>query len=242
MDRLSNYLAIEPETVCLQIEKFLRLKLQQLGKQGIIIGISGGFDSAIAAYVAVKAVGCDKVRLLNLPDRDSKAIHRQHAQMVAHELGVALEIKDITSLLDEMGVYQLLPISIIPGQRIRDLIARVGKSLLGLGSGGSILEDRSCPKPNSLVAKGNAYAMAKHRLRMAALYQQAEIYNLMVVGAANKTELVTGTFTQWGCDQCADVMPLIHLYRSQLYPLASYLQLPRPIIEKADKVGCDINE
>jgi NAD+ synthase len=75
--------------------------------------------------------------------------------------------------------------------------------------------------------------MSKHRLRMLLLYQQAEISNLMVVGAANRTELMTGTFSQWGCDQCADVMPLIHLYRSQLYPLARYLQLPKVIVEKA---------
>ena len=44
---------------------------------------------------------------------------------------------------------------------------------------------------------------------------------------------MTGTFSQWGCDQCADVMPLVHLYRSQLYPLASYLHIPKVIIEKA---------
>jgi NAD+ synthase len=68
---------------------------------------------------------------------------------------------------------------------------------------------------------------------MLLLYQQAEISNLMVVGAANRTELVTGTFSLWGCDHCADAMPLIHLYRSQLYPLAAYLHLPRAIVEKA---------
>ncbi|MCJ7706649.1 MAG: NAD(+) synthase, partial [Anaerolineales bacterium] len=232
MDRIGNHLEIEPETICLQIEKLLSLKLRELGKQGIVIGISGGFDSAIVAYVSGKAIGHDKVRLLYLPDRDSKAIHRQHAQLIANELGIALEVRDITSILDEMGIYELLPISALPGQLIREVAARFGKTLLGLGSGSSILEARFHPEPNSLVAKANAYAMSKHRLRMLLLYQQAEIFNLMVVGAANRTELMTGTFSQWGCDQCADVMPLIHLYRSQLYPLASYLHLPKTIVEK----------
>ena len=233
MDRIGNHLEIEPETICLQIQRFLCLKLQELGKQGILIGISGGLDSAIAAYLSSNAIGHDRVRLLYLPDRDSRAIHRQHAQLIANELGIALEVRDITSILGEMGIYELFPISALPGQLIRDVTARFGRTLLGLGSGSSILEARLRPEPNSIVAKANAYAMAKHRLRMLLLYQQAEIFNLMVVGAANRTELMTGTFCRWGCDQCADVMPLIHLYRSQLYPLATCLHLPKAIIEKA---------
>jgi NAD+ synthase len=74
--------------------------------------------------------------------------------------------------------------------------------------------------------------MIKHRLRMILLYQEAEIRNLMVVGAANRTEWLTGTFSQWGCDQCADVMPILHLYRSQLDPLAAYLGVPDEIRAK----------
>ena len=67
---------------------------------------------------------------------------------------------------------------------------------------------------------------------MAALYLVAERSQGFVIGAANKTEWMTGTFTQWGCDHCADVMPIIHLYRSQLIPLAVHLGLPEEIIRK----------
>jgi len=57
----------------------------------------------------------------------------------------------------------------------------------------------------------------------------------MVIGAANKTEWMTGTFTQWGCDHSADVMPLLHLYRNQLEILAEHLNLPEEIqTKKAD--------
>jgi NAD+ synthase len=69
-------------------------------------------------------------------------------------------------------------------------------------------------------------------MRMVLLYHHAEIANLMVAGAANKTEWLTGTFSQWGCDQCADVMPLMHLYRSQVEALADYLDLPEPVRNK----------
>jgi len=64
------------------------------------------------------------------------------------------------------------------------------------------------------------------------LYKEAEHSQGLVIGAANKTEWMTGTFTQWGCDHCADLMPLLHLYRSQLIPLAEWLELPEEIIHK----------
>jgi NAD+ synthase len=171
--------------------------------------------------------------LLNLPERDSKEIHRRHAELIANQLGVSLEVLDLSSILKEMGVYELLPISGLPGLFMRQATVRLGRSLLGLDRATSVLSARFRPEADSWVAYGNAYAMSKHRLRMIVLYKQAEISNLMVVGAANRTELMTGTFSQWGCDQCADVMPLVHLYRSQLYPLASFLGIPKNIYNKA---------
>jgi NAD+ synthase len=74
--------------------------------------------------------------------------------------------------------------------------------------------------------------MAKHRMRMLLIYQHAEIHNLLVVGAANRTEWLTGTFAKWGCDHCADIMPLLHLYRTQLEELARFVGVPKRILEK----------
>ncbi|MEE9188316.1 MAG: NAD(+) synthase, partial [Anaerolineales bacterium] len=99
--------------------------------------------------------------------------------------------------------------------------------------GDQLLAERLQPKANSWVSKGIAYAFAKHRIRMVVLYQYAELHNLMVVGAANRTEWLTGTFSKWGVDHCADVMPLIQLYRSQLEALAEYIQVPDSIRTKA---------
>jgi NAD+ synthase len=70
-------------------------------------------------------------------------------------------------------------------------------------------------------------------MRMVMVYQYAEIHNLMVVGAANRTEWLTGTFSKWGVDHCADIMPLLHLYRSQLEVIAEHLNVPEPIRDKA---------
>jgi NAD+ synthase len=125
----------------------------------------------------------------------------------------------------------LLPLRFVPGRKFKDLLVQIGKKYESLTQE-NLLAERFAPKAESLVAKGNAYATIKHRMRMVMLYHHANIHNLMVVGAANKTELLTGTFSQWGCDQCADLMPIVHLYRSQVEELAKYLGIPPRILTK----------
>jgi NAD+ synthase len=194
--------------------------------------LSGGLDSSVVAYLAVRSMGREKVTLINLPEQDSKPIHRQHAALVADALGIELQVQDLTPILETVGSYDLLPLKYVPGQRARSWLVRLGEALVLGRRKQDVLAARFQPKPHGLVAKGNAYAIIKHRIRMVLLYYHAEIANLMVVGAANKTEWLTGTFSQWGCDQCADVMPIVHLYRSQLKVLADHLGLPEPVRNK----------
>jgi NAD+ synthase len=220
-----NLLSLNEEETCQQVGEFIESKRKALNRDGILIGLSGGFDSAVVAYLAEKNVERERIKFLYLPDRDSKRRHRKDALLVADSLDIPLEITDITSTLAETGVYQLLPLRYAPGQIGKTLLVRLGKAIERVQDD-NLLSARLSPKPSSLAAKGNAYGMIKHRLRMVVLYQKAEINNLLVVGAANKTEILTGTFTQWGCDQCADIMPVSHLYRSQLEVLAGYLQIP----------------
>jgi len=114
MTWIKDRLTIDPAQTCAHIEEFLRLKLHQMEKEGLLIGLSGGLDSSVTAYLAVRAVGQEKVILLDLPDRDSKPVHRHHAVLVAQALGVELRTTDITSFLIPMGVYNLLPIKFLP--------------------------------------------------------------------------------------------------------------------------------
>ncbi len=233
MEEIQEKLAIDPEQVCQDVHSLLSDKLEAMGKDGILIGLSGGLDSALVAYLARRSVGAENLTLLNMPDRDSKKIHRQHARLVAKELGVPLKVKNLTPTLRAAGLYRSLPIGLVPGQRFKRSLVRWGRKVAGLENSKNLLAERLRPTAGSLVAKGNAYATFKHRQRMVFLYHYAQTHNLMVVGAANKTELLTGTFSQWGCDQCADVMPILHLFRSQLLPLANYLGLPEAVRNKA---------
>lgn len=232
MEWILDRLKLDPEETCQKIEAFLSQQLHRLKREGVLIGLSGGLDSAIVAYLSATAVGKDNVTLLYMPDKDSKERHRQDAELIADDLGIALQTKSITPILEDMGIYGLLPMRFLPGQKLKEWTVRVGRSLKDLTGDESMLAQRSVASRNSLLARGNAYSCIKHRIRMSILYYHAEISNLMVVGAANKTELLTGAFSKWGCDQCADVMPIMHLYRSQLLTLAEYLDVPERIRSK----------
>jgi NAD+ synthase len=232
MHRGEHPFEVNPETTCEKIEELIRSKLDEMKRDGVIVGLSGGFDSTVVAYLSVRSVGKERVRLIYLPDRDSQRRHRQDAELAASELDIPLEEREITPVLEAVGIYDLLPLKYVPGQRLKEVTVQSGKSLGRLVHGDRWLEERLSPAPNSFTARGNAYACIKHRMRMVLLYYLAEIENLMVVGAANKTEVLTGTFSMWGIDHCADVMPIKHLYRSQLDQLAVFLGIPARIREK----------
>ncbi len=233
MKEIIQGLKVDPPELCKNIEEKIRSTLKSLNRDGAVIGLSGGLDSATAAKLTVRSLGAEKVHLVNLPERDSKNIHRNHAKRLAKHLGIHLKVTRINSTLRSTGTYKLLPLRFIPGRKLRTKLVRFGKKQFGPKNGESILIKRLKPNANSWLAKANAYAMAKHRIRMVIIYQYAEVRNLMVVGAANRTEWLTGTFSKWGVDHCADIMPLVHLYRTQLEQIAEYIQIPEYIRKKA---------
>jgi NAD+ synthase len=233
MNTVLQELKIDIPQVCNEIETLIRSTMKELDRDGAIVGLSGGLDSAVTATLTVRSLGAENVQLYNLPEKDSKPIHQKHAKEFAKYLGVKLKTKSITPLVKAAKGYRLLPIGFIPSRRIRSFIVRKSRSkVLSKEEEQKLLEKRLHPKAKSWIAKGNAYAVTKHRMRMVVLYQYAEVNNLMVVGAANRTEWLTGTFSKWGIDHCADVMPLIHIYRSQLEQIAEYIEVPKFIRDK----------
>jgi len=232
MDWPINPLEVDPESTVKSILELIQMVFGRLGRRNAVLGLSGGLDSSLAAYLTVTALRAEKVRLFYLPERDSKRIHRRHAQLLASELGSELLHIPITSTLRTMGVYKLLPLSWIPGAYLKSRFINFGKKSFLPDPKADLLSNRLAASGGPWVARGNAYISAKHRIRNVILYKEAERRAGMVIGAANRTEWMTGTFTHWGCDHCADLMPIIHLYRSQLVPLAEHLNLPSEIIHK----------
>ncbi len=226
-------LSTDPSTLLPIIEEFLKSTFTAMKREGAVVGLSGGLDSAVTAAVMVRSLGKDRVHLVNMPEVDSKPLHRKHARLFARELGITLHTIRIAPALRALKTYKILPLRFIPGRKLKIRGVNYAKTHMVAHGDGRILADRLTSPANSWIARGNAYIMAKHRMRMVALYQYAEIRNLMVVGCANKTEWLTGTFSKWGVDHCADIMPLVHLYRTQLEQLAEYLEIPEYIRTKA---------
>jgi NAD+ synthase len=225
-------LKVDPIRICKEIEELIKTTVDKLNREGAVIGLSGGLDSAVAAVLTIRSLGPEKVRLLNMPERDSKRVHRKHAKKLAKNFGVPIITKRLTSILRKTGTYKLLPLRFIPTKKLRSWIIKWSKKKVLKKEGEGLLVNRFKEKTNKWIVKGQAYAYAKHRVRMVVLYQYAEVRNLMVVGAANKTEWKTGSYSKWGVDHCADIMPLIHLYRSQIEQLGKYLGLPEYILNK----------
>ena len=221
-----------PEEICRQIESFIRVKMIELRRVGLILGLSGGLDSAVTICLCKRSVGAEKVLALYMPDRDSDSKHGKDAEKLAGELGIRFETIDITPIMEAQGTYKYIPWGLRISKRLTALILKgyywittkvLKKDKFSDSLGGS---------NSAFTRKGNVYAKSKHRIRMCKLYEHAGIGNLLVVGAANKTESMIGFFAQWGIDHATDIMPIGHLNKTQVRDLARYLKVPKEIIEK----------
>ena len=107
-------LKIDPAAICFEIEELIRKSLSNLNREGAVIGLSGGLDSAVAAALAIRSLGKENVQLVNMPERDSKRMHRKHAKQLAKHFGIKLKTIRLTPTLRKIGTYKLLPLRFIP--------------------------------------------------------------------------------------------------------------------------------
>lgn len=235
---LSLDLKINPKQLTSKLEKFIKKYMDELEREGLILGLSGGLDSAVVATLCVRAVGPEKVLALILPEKDSKKEHIKDALKLANQLKIKKRLINITPLIKKFGAHRLFLLNKFPlPKKLKEKLVKkfylfyekkfkqnpFSDSLLGFKNKNYAL----------WLQRSNAYYRIKHRLRMVLLYLWAEKENLLVVGAANKTELKIGFFVKHGCDDASDIMPLLHLYKTQVRQLARYLKIPKKIIDKA---------
>jgi NAD+ synthase len=228
---------IDRPGLTLSIEECIKKSSEKLEREGVILGLSGGVDSALVARLCVRAVGPGKVLAIIMPEKDSEQRHTSDARHVARDLGIEARVIDITPYLKKFGAYKLSPFRGIPLPRgMRGALTRkayryyekkTGETPFSASIAG--FRDRAF---GSYLRKGNAFYRIKHRVRMLLLYLHAELENRLVVGAANKTEYLTGFFVKHGCDDAADIMPILGLYKTQVRELAEYLDVPLEIRRK----------
>ena len=237
LEELKAEMKIKPEKVVLSLENFIREYTEKLERKGVILGLSGGVDSAVVAAICRHALGAKKVLALIMPEKDSKKEHTQDALNLAQELGIDTKLINITPYLEELGVYKLFPWDkTLSWGRLKGVLVKKAYHFYERKTGKipfleslSGFEDKEY---SSYLARGNAYYRAKHRLRMLLLYLYGELENRLVVGAANKSEYKIGYFVKHGCDDATDIMPLLNLYKTQVREMARHLNIPSRIIEK----------
>jgi len=237
LEKLKLEMKINPERTALSLENFIREYTEKLEREGVVLGLSGGIDSAVIAALCVRALGPKKTFALIMPEKDSKKEHTKHALNFAQGLGIEAKLVDITPYLEEIGVYKLFPLDkLLSWGKLKGVLVKKAYRFYERKTGKlPFLESLSGFKDkeySSYLAKGNAYYRIKHRLRMVLLYLYGETEDRLVVGAANKSEYKIGYFVKHGCDDATDIMPLLNLYKTQVRELARYLNIPARIIEK----------
>jgi NAD+ synthase len=225
-------LKIDPEAVSQKLEGFIQTSLGDFNREGVIIGLSGGLDSSVVLALSVAALGPDKVVGLIMPERDSRRQSEWDAKFLAEGLGIRVEKVELTPILEEMGIYRHIPRRFFASQKIAGPLIKASYKLYTSLAGERPLLGGMEGTKSGLIQRANAYYRMKHRLRMVMLYSYAERENRLVVGTANKTELMTGFFVKYG-DSAADIMPLQSLYKTQVKQLARFLKIPKKIIDKA---------
>jgi NAD+ synthase len=227
----NNLLEFDLEITKKNIIDFIRKYVIDLNKQGAIVGLSGGVDSALVLKLCVEALGSKNVIAVMLPERDSSGQNTIDAKKFASELGVRIIYKKLTNILSLIGVYRLYPPTFLIKRSLiekyvyrkrKDLSLRLQKDIFLANLEGS--SDKE-------LSKGIAFYRIKHRLRSTVLFYYSELNNYLLVGCANKSEWLTGFFVKYG-DSIADIMPIISLYKTQVFNLSKYLKLPDYILEK----------
>ena len=223
-------LLIDAEGKCRKIESFIGVLFKSSKAAGILIGLSGGVDSAVLAALAVRAVGKDAVFAYYLYDRDSSKQSKANAELVASQLGIKLDCAGITEAMRQLKLYSPGAMKVVSISGALNLLIN---KVMGRGKWFIYTLQKDKYKKSfsyqATIAPIEAAFNARHTYRRQFLEEKARQENLLLVGAANRSEIMTGWFVKGGIDDMP-FSPLAPLYKTQIYQIAEYLQLPKPVL------------
>ena len=240
-----DVLKIDPAQELEKLSKFIIEQLKVVfRRKGIIVGLSGGIDSACIAAIAVHAIGPEKVVGLVLPETESNPISSEYAIKHAKNLGIEHRQIYITPTVDSVVNYKWrdeFMQNLVPDYKPSfkynitlptDLLERDSFSFYNLQvqmPDGEIKKQRLNVDEFRTIT---SFANIKIRARMLHLYAEAERRNLLVAGTTNRTEFILGDFCKYG-DGGTDIEPFTHLYKNQIYQISDYLKVIPEIINRA---------
>ncbi len=241
MTELHPWLEFDRERTADAIAATLREAVfTRLLRKGCVVAVSGGIDSSVCAALSVRSLEKEKVFALVLPEKDSSSASRALGESLCAHLGVPSEVKDIAPTLDAIGCYRwrddairsVFPEygngwknKIVISQNLLDSDRYNFFKIVVESPDGRRMEKRI---PHSAYLQIVAATNFKQRIRKTLEYFHADRLNYAVVGTPNRLEYDQGFFVKNG-DGSADVKPIAHLYKSQVYALGRFLGLPEAI-------------
>lgn len=236
---LSKFVQLDHAKEVERIGSFIRESLRKtLHRRGLVVAISGGIDSSVSAALAVQALGPKKVFGILMPETDSSSTSLERGKALAEHLGIEYTVQNIAPALEAMDCYEWRDNAIkttFPeyGEGWKNKIVIDGGAKGQINHFKLVVED---PEGNqqqkrlglneylTIVAATNF----KQRVRKNMDYFHADRLNYAVVGTPNRVEYDQGFFVKGG-DGLADIKPISHLYKTQVYELARFLGLPDEI-------------
>ena len=229
--------AAEAERIIVNMRRIVG---QEFNKRGGVIGISGGIDSSVCLALSVKAFGPERVLGITMPESDSNPISAVLARKLSRRFGSPYIVEDMTAAVAGFGTYRRRD------EAMKEVFAEYdstfrAKIVLPSALGAkdqlnlfrlTIISPEGEEKTERIPLKEYLQIVAasnfKQRSRMSMLYYHADRLNFAVIGTGNKNEHEQGFFVKYG-DGGADIKPIAHLFKTQVFQLAEYLGIPEDI-------------
>lgn len=231
--------AAETNKICAFIQQWVT----SVKRNGVVIGLSGGVDSAVCSVLCTRALGGDHVLGVILPEKESNPISSEYAIKHAKMIGINTVTADITSTLEGFGTYEkrdkvirevfpefnrqyksklVLPADLLNKDAFNYFTLKI------MDGKGNIKAARlSNQQLRPIVAASNT----KQITRMMYLNYFADLNNYLVCGTTNRTEFIQGFFVKYG-DGGVDIEPIEHLYKTQVYQMAEYFEVTPEIVNR----------